>query len=93
MSARAVRSALVSFTVVASIIVMGCGKKSSTAPLSTGAATTTTVAAGPAPTTAATAGGSTSDAALNQQIQGLTQSLNQVSTDLSNADKAAANGG
>jgi hypothetical protein len=74
---------------VTGLTITGCGKKSAT-----GTATTTTVAA-PGRTTPITVapGGSTSEQALDQQIQGLTQSLNQVSTDLANSDKAAANGG
>jgi hypothetical protein len=54
-------------------------------------ATPTTVAG--APTTIPVAGGSSSSQAVNQQIQGLSNSLTQVSGDLSNADKAMANGG
>jgi hypothetical protein len=80
--------------VVAGLGMAACSGKSTSASNSSVPATTATTAVGAVPTTpAAAAAGSNSNAAIDQQIQGLNSSINQVSGDLSSADKAAANGG
>jgi len=71
--------------VTAVLTLAACGSKSTTSP--------TTVTVPPPVTTVAPASGSNSNAAIDQQIQNLNQSVNQVSGDLSSADKAIANGG
>jgi hypothetical protein len=75
--------------VTAVLTLAACASKSTSSP------TTVTVPA-PVTTVAPAAGagsGSDSNAAINQQVQNLNQSINQVSGDLSSADKAIANGG
>jgi hypothetical protein len=83
------------FALMAGLSLAACsGAKTPTSTPTTVPAAPTTVAAStfnPPATTAPS--GQTSDSALDQQIQGVSNSLNQVNGDLANADKAAANGG
>ena len=94
MSARTLRLVAPGLALVAALSLGACSSgRSSTSTATTAPAVATTVAGPATPSTAVAAGGATSDQALDQQIQGVSNSLNQVSGDLSSADKAIANGG
>jgi hypothetical protein len=78
--------------VTAALTLAACGGTSTPAATVT-TNPPTTAATQIAPTGGGAPAGSASNAALNQQVQNLNQSLAQVNGDLSSADKAIANGG